>query len=170
MKSIQKTPIKVFRIYYKFIFFLIIHIFINNLSAQNNLNWIDITLVDTIKYTSFEVSNLANHKYPASNLFDAKLNTCWVSSNNKTKKSSLYLKLPESEKIIINIFSGYGKSKSLHSQNARPKKLKFTIFAAVNPDGYVSEIGAQYKAIQFQQEHIEPAVRPEITAPGRVVL
>jgi len=154
MKFTQRKPTKVFRNYYKFLFFLIIYIFINNLSAQDKLNWIDISLVDTIEYVSFDVSNVVNTKYPPSNLFDSKLNTCWVNSSDKTSKSSLYLKLPESDNIVINIFSGYGKSKVLHSQNARPKKLKFTIFAAVNPDGYVSEIGTQYKAFKFQQEQI----------------
>jgi hypothetical protein len=82
------------------------------------------------------------------------LNTCWVSASGKTEKPSLFLKLPDFDNIVINIFSGYGKSKALYFQNARPKKIVFKIFGAVNPDGYVSEIGVQYKAVPFPQEQI----------------
>lgn len=154
MKYIQKKPIRALKNYYNFIVPVFVLSFFNNTFAQEKLNWVDISLVDTIKYTQFQVNHVANSKYPPSNLFDSKLNTCWVSSSNKTEESSLFLKLPDLDNIVVNFFSGYGKSKELYLQNARPKKIVFKIFSAVNPDGYVSEIGVQYKAVQFPREQI----------------
>jgi hypothetical protein len=154
MKSIRKIPIREFKTYYNFIVSLLIFIFLNNAFAQEKLNWVDISLVDTIKYEQFNVDDVANSKYPPCNLFDSNLNTCWVSASNNSEESSLFLKLPDLNNIVINIFSGYGKSKELYLQNGRPKKIVFKFFSAVNPDGYVSEIGVQYKAVQFPQEQI----------------
>ena len=144
---------KAFRIYYKLIIFLIVFALGNNVSAQHKTEWVDISLVDTVKYVQFGVSNVDNYRYPPSNLFDSKYNTCWVSGSKKNK-STLFLKMPELKDIIINIFPGYGKSKKLYHQNARPKKIRLSVFAAINPDGYVSEIGTLYKAVKFPQEQI----------------
>ncbi len=107
---------------------------------------VDIFLNDAGTYTRISEKEIYNEKYPPANLFDARLNTCWVSGSAKDKKKlSIFIKLPESGDIILNIFPGYGKSKKLFEENARPKKLIFSILAAVNPDGYVTEEGALYK-------------------------
>jgi len=153
MNFIQKKPIKSFRNYYRILVFLIVIVFSKNLAAQEETNWVEIFLTDTIDYTSFAVSNIFNDKYPPANLFDTKLNTCWVCSSKKSPNiSSLFLKLPELNNIVINIFPGYGKNKELYFQNARPKKIRLNVFAAVNPDGYVSEHGMLYKSVKFPEE------------------
>lgn len=153
MKFIQKKLMKAFRIYYRMMIFLLVFAFGNKVSAQQKTEWVEIFLIDTLKYVQFGVSNVYNNKYPPSNLFDSKYNTCWVSVSKKNN-SALFLKLPELENIIINIFPGYGKSEELFFQNARPKKIRLSVYAAINPDGYVSEIGALYKAVKFPQEQI----------------
>ncbi len=125
----------------------------NPLSGQQNFKWLDISLTDSINYIQFDVNTVCNDKYPPSNLFDGNFNTCWISGSYKNN-AALFLKLPESNNIVMTIFPGYAKSKELHSQNARPKKIRISVYAAVNPDGYVSEIGVQYKAVKFEQEQI----------------
>lgn len=125
----------------------------NNVWAQHKTKWVDISLVDTVKYVQFGVSNIDNYRYPPSNLFDSKYNTCWVSGSKKYN-STLFLKLPDLKDIIINIFPGYGKSEKLFLKNARPKKIRLSVYAAINPDGYVSEIEALYKSVKFPQEQM----------------
>jgi hypothetical protein len=128
---------------------LVISLFpFKNVSAQQKINWVDISLLDTMEYAQFEVNHSHNHRYPPSNLFDADFNTCWVSGPDKNN-SSIFIKLPELNRIMISIFAGYGKSKKLYYQNGRPEKLRFSVYFAVNPDGYVSENRVLYKAIGF---------------------
>ncbi len=118
---------------------------------SKKIEWIKIFLIDKNKYPLFGFNYIENKKYPPSNLFDNNLNTCWVSGSDK-KNAHLFLKLPNTKKIVFNIFPGYGKSKTLYLQNARPKKIKFTFYSAINPSGYVSENGFQYMAAKFSQE------------------
>lgn len=140
-------------LYYKVLIFAAAILIAKSVSAQSKTEWIDIFLPDTTEYVQFEVSNVIDYRYPPSNLFDTKLNTCWVSGSDKSPDiSSIFLKLPKLNDIVINIFPGYGKSKELFFQNARPKEIKLNIFAAINPDGYVSEYGAIYKVVQFHRE------------------
>ncbi len=125
------------------------------MSAQDTLSWQDITLMDTTEYAQYSSSKVYNYKYPPSNLFDANYNTCWVvGSDRKKDNASLFLKLPDLENIVVNIFSGYGKSKNLYYQNSIPREIRFTILAAINPDGYVSEYGALYKAVKYSEDKI----------------
>ena len=119
--------------------------FISSGVAQSN-KWVEHMLYDN-PYTSFcstdfekGISNGNYGKYPVTNLFDGTLHTCWVAGNSQT--ALLYVKIPDAvnlNKLILNIFSGYGKSQSLFLANARPKKVKVTVLAAFVPDGYVSE-------------------------------
>lgn len=87
-------------------------------------------------------------KYPSVNLFDGFLKTCWVAgSANKNRHSVLYIKVPDEippERLILNIFSGYGKSRKLYRANARPEKIKISLLAACNPEGYSTEVVDNY--------------------------
>ncbi|MCK5808416.1 hypothetical protein KAH37_05490 [bacterium] len=110
------------------------------------LNLQEVSLSDTGEYASFQATGLQESSYPASNLFDADFTTCWIGvSPTKKINSSLFMKLPKGEKIVFNIFAGYGKNKKLYYKNSRPKKLKISIFSAVNPEGMVSETKILYK-------------------------
>lgn len=100
------------------------------------------------------MENFSNKKYPPSNLFDNNLKTCWVSDFGKIKDSSIYIKIPKKNQFSIDIFSGYGKSKSLYFKNSRPKKIRVKIFVAINPSGYVTEIGSFYRAMKYPNENI----------------
>ena len=137
------------------IYMIIIFCPCENIYLQQPLGWVDISLVDTVGYAEFEVNHIADYRYPPSHLFDAAFNTCWVSKLEKGKENPAVLfRLPGMNKIIVNIFSGYGKSKELYDKNSRPKKVQFSVFAAVNPQGYVSERGALYKAVEFPRKKV----------------
>ena len=83
-------------------------------------------------------------KYPSTNLFDGFLKTCWIAGSvKKDSASALYIKIPEQipvSKLILNIFSGYGKSKVLYNKNARPKKIKISTFSALGSDANSTEV------------------------------
>ncbi len=100
--------------------------------------WKEIVVIDTIMDYNYSTRYEEVKKYPVSNLFDNSLSTCWVASNNPDEKPSLYLKIPDNPGIL-NIFSGYGKSRSLYYQNSRPGKMILTFYYGVNPEGWVSE-------------------------------
>jgi len=91
---------------------------------------------------------LVEKAYPSTNLFDGYLKTCWVSGSSKTNKNaSLYIRLPDSidlNKIILNIFPGYGKSESLFYANARPKQISLSLLAAFYPEGFSTEVSNLY--------------------------
>ena len=153
MNLIQKKHTNVFRNYYSSIILLIVVVFINSGATQQKSEWVDIFLNDTDEYVQYGVKTIDNSKYPPSKLFDGKFNTCWVSKTNNSN-TALYLKLPNNKSNVLNIFSGYGKTKELYYQNARPQKIRLNIYAAINPDGYASEYGLLYKAVKFSQEQI----------------
>lgn len=150
MITIQKKHMKALKNCYKFIILLTVLIYANNSYAEDSMKWIDISLPDTTEYVNFSDINIDNNNYPPSNLFDGDLNTCWVSK----KYPSPFIKLPEIDNIVLNIFSGYGKSKELFYENSRPKKIKISLFAAINPDGFVSLCAVLYKAVKFPKERI----------------
>lgn len=144
---------KIFIKYYKLIIVAVVSTLYSHVYAQEKLNWIDITLIDTLKYTSIKVNNVYNYKYHPSNLFDAKFNTCWVSVSDKIEEiPTIFIKLPDLNDIVVNIFSGYGKSLDLYYKNSMPKEVRFSVYAAVNPEAYVNEIAALYKAVEFSEE------------------
>jgi len=124
-------------------------------SAQAGIKPEEIKLFDTLDYTSFYVDRIGNDQYPPSNLFDGDFKTCWVNGSEKRKNNSLlYFRLPEFNGLKINIFPGYGKTRRLYYQNARPAKIKFTLYAAMNPEGYVTEKAILYKAYPFPREQV----------------
>lgn len=129
-----------------------------NIKAQQNEEWQKIFLLDKspfnpyVAYRSDDIKDFYNpaeeKAYPSTNLFDGYLKTCWVSGSSKTNKNAvLYIRLPDSielDKIILNIFPGYGKSESLYYANARPKQISLSLFAAFYPEGFSTEVGSSY--------------------------
>jgi len=117
--------------------------------AQNNT--INVAMRDNSQYTDFGISEIANNNYPPSNLFDGKLNTCWVTNLSGESTRSLYIRIPETlnDSIYINIFNGYGKSRSLFEKNSRPREITLHFYSAFTPDGYVSENNYLCKAFQL---------------------
>ena len=129
-----------------------------SLSAQTNINTQEIYLLDRndfnpyVEFTSTDITDMFNpeesSKYPSVNLFDGYLKTCWVAGSAETHINPvLYIKLPDKidvDEIILNIFSGYGKSKNLYYANARPHKINLTLFAAVYPEGFSTEVANLY--------------------------
>ena len=108
-------------------------------------------------YVEFFVSELkSNNKYPSENLFDGYLKTCMVVGNS-VKTNSIYIKIPNDisiNELILNIFSGYGKSKKLYSANSRPKTIRISIFSAFTTEGYVSENSTKYLIKKYQNDKI----------------
>jgi len=133
-------------------------VFPTSLSAQTNNNFQEIYLLDKndfnpyVDFISDDIKDYFNpetgNQYPSTNLFDGYLKTCWVAGSTKTNKNSiLYVKLPDKidvDRIILNIFSGYGKNKILYVENARPHQIKLSIFAALYPEGFSTEVASLY--------------------------
>lgn len=127
----------------------------NGTPVQQSINFTDINLIDTLKYAQYNASDIHNYNYPPANLFDADFKTCWVcGSGQKDSLPSLFIKLPERNDVVLNIFPGYGKSKTLFEMNARPKKINLSLFVGINPDGYVSENAVLYKAVKFPKNKV----------------
>ncbi|MCD6565070.1 MAG: hypothetical protein J7K53_03920, partial [Bacteroidales bacterium] len=130
----------------------------NVLSAQTNNEMQELFLLDKndfnpyVEFISDDIKDFFNpeksSQYPSVNLFDGYLKTCWVAGSSETNKSSaLYVKLPTNinpDKIALNIFTGYGKSQTLYYKNARPKKVKISIFTAFYPEGFSTEVVSLY--------------------------
>jgi hypothetical protein len=115
---------------------------LNNHSLINS--YVEFFSTDIEDYFNPEKSS----KYPSVNLFDGNIASCWVAGKLKQEnKSELYVKIPQEifyNKLIFNIFSGYGKSRSLFLKNARPLKIHLSIFASQQPQGYSTEVANLY--------------------------
>ena len=142
-----------------------------HLFAQENRNFSELNLLDNNSfnsYVSFYTSDIKDvfmpeksGKYPSTNLFDGFFKTCWVAGNSQNNQSSsLYIHVPgkiDSDKIILNIFAGYGKTKALFKANARPKKIKLSLFSGFHPDAYSSEVTRLYLIKLFRTDTLELA-------------
>ena len=94
-----------------------------------------------------------NVKYGIQNLFDENYKTAWVEgANGQGIGEAVYLSIPYNNKII-NIFGGFGKSNLLYKSNSRPKRLKLTCYAGINPEGRVTEIAEEYLSKKFLKEY-----------------
>jgi len=116
-----------------------------SLLDKNDLNpYVEFYSTDITDYYTPENSS----RYSSTNLFDGYLKTCWVAGSAKNNSSNiLYVKVPNEiplDKLILNIFSGYGKSKKLYYANARPKKIKISILSAYNLINYSTEVAERY--------------------------
>lgn len=155
MNSIPKKLISKYRHFFSFMLVFLSVIYFSVLKAQTNST--EIVLVDTMAYTHFGLKQISHKNYPPSHLFDSKVNTCWVSAfNNNSLTKPVYIRVPEisSDSIIVNIFSGYGKSESLYNKNSRPKEVQLTYYSAYTPDGHVSENAYQCEAYQLPVKQI----------------
>jgi hypothetical protein len=141
-----------------------------SLSAQTNNKKQEIYLLDNgnvfspyIKFASTDIKDYFNpensSKYPSTNLVDGNFNTCWVANPSKNKMDTLYFKLPTNialDEIILNIFSGYGKSKSLYYANARPRKIKLSFYAAYINFNCMTEVVNKFSVTKYPYERIIP--------------
>jgi hypothetical protein len=121
--------------------FLLISIII---SAQNELYFEKLEIHDKVHSLSFAEYKPIDKNYPLSNLFDSDFKTCHIIAKGDEYRT-VWIKLPKKEKININIFSGYGKSKALYYQNARAKKLHISLYYGFLPEGYYSENTFEYQ-------------------------
>lgn len=120
--------------------------------GQTTDHWIDIPLIDTMEYALFGTNHIPDRRYPPGQLFDADINTCWVSKiQDKNAYPSVFIVLPKeiSSDFTLQIFSGYGKNKSLFLKNARPESIQISLYTAIVPDGYASEYGFLCKAVPY---------------------
>jgi hypothetical protein len=136
------------------------------LSAQDNNKMREINLLEMndfnpyVEFFSTDITDYFNPEkstpYPSTNLFDGYIKTCWVAGSVKqSEKPTLYIKTPENipiDNLILNIFAGYGKSKSLYMENARPRNIKVSIFAAYNPQGFDTEVAVKYLIKEYTIE------------------
>ncbi|MDX9848244.1 MAG: hypothetical protein RBT74_14775 [Tenuifilaceae bacterium] len=131
---------------------------INNLNAQQ---WEHINALAIEGYFVCTSSELPdpnqgdeplNRKYSVANLFDGDFTTSWVEGvDGNGVGQFIYVSIPEDFKTI-NIVNGYGKSKTLFSQNNRVKRLKATLHVGINPVGALSEIAYLFKLSPLDKE------------------
>ncbi len=150
MRFIQKIPITKSGGYYKLLLSLaILPVVSISLSAQTGMIWEEISLIDTFTYTQLGTGSY-NSLYPSSNLLDANFKTCWVGGSSSAGDTcKVFIRIPDIEDPVFFIFPGYGKNEDLFFKNSRPKTIRLSVYAAVNPEGFVSENAILYKAAKF---------------------
>ncbi len=147
----MNTPGKMLTILLATIYFIIPA---SSIFAQLQNDWVDIYMQETAGYTNFSVNQISNDKHPPQNLFDADLDSFWLAGAvDDEELQPLYMELPRMDDWVINIFAGSGHNEKTFHQYARPRKLHFTLYVAINPEGHVTEHGALYKALKFPHEH-----------------
>jgi hypothetical protein len=125
--------------------------FANNGCAQSESKWESFAL----NVAAYDSEDMPVDRYPESNIYDGNIKTCWVCGSYKDNNpAGTYLRMPHNNKVYLNIFTGYGKSRELFYQNARPKKLRLSVYATVHPEGYVSEIADGYEGLKYPREQI----------------
>ncbi|MFP4687604.1 MAG: NADase-type glycan-binding domain-containing protein [bacterium] len=123
----------------------------NNTATGNLQQPEELVMIDTYQYTSVGHNPADNPDYPPAYLFDGDYSTCWVANASvKGENPRLLVRIPsETEAAVLNIYPGYGKSRRLYYQNARPRKLIISLFGGINPPGHVTEKATLYKAYRF---------------------
>jgi len=157
MNSIQKICMNVSkRCFNRFTGFFVLFCCINTIccitttTAQQNIEFTEIVLIERQIYGSIDIHD---NKYPPEQAFDSDFKTCWIYGSDKSAhRPPIYLRFDGRKNAVLNIFPGYGKSNKLYPENARPKKLSISLMVGINPEAYVTEIGAMYKAVEFPQK------------------
>jgi len=114
------------------------------ISAQNKTYFKDLEITYLAHPILFKSDNVVDENYPLNNIFDGNFKSCWIISN-QSKESNAFIKLPDIKTPFINIFNGYGKSKALYYENARPKQLHISFYYGILPEAYSSENNFLYK-------------------------
>ncbi|MFO7889406.1 MAG: hypothetical protein R6V04_03605 [bacterium] len=128
--------------------------------ADDKAKWTEITLLETKDHIGLNASsalqsanNVLKGTYGAANLFDHDFSTAWVEGKEGDGiQEAVFFLLPEG-KTRLNIMNGYAKSKALFKKNNRARSLKLSLYAGVNPEGYVSEIAIAYKSLPYPREY-----------------
>jgi len=137
---------------YKVVCLIVIAIYTaTNGWAQPESEWESFAL----NVAAYDYEDMPVDPYPESNLFDGEIKTCWVcGSYINNNPAGTYVKMPPNDKVYLNIFTGYGKSRELFYKNARPKKIRLSVYATVHPEGYVTEIADGYEGLKYPREQI----------------
>jgi len=137
---------------YKVVCLIVIAIYTaTNGWAQPESEWESFAL----NVAAYDYEDMPVDPYPESNLFDGEIKTCWVCGSYKNNNpAGTYVKMPPNDKVYLNIFTGYGKSRELFYKNARPKKIRLSVYATVHPEGYVTEIADGYEGLKYPREQI----------------
>lgn len=137
----------------------ILLIIVRSLPAGDAPEWTEIILLETNNQMQLNASSALNcqenvlvGKYGVSNVFDFDLSTAWVEGvEGEGVHETVYFRVPAG-RSRLNIMNGYAKTKALYRKNNRVRTLKITCYAGVNPEGYVSEMAASYKALPYPRE------------------
>ena len=132
--------------------FLILFLFVSGfISAQNPIHFTQLALNDFANPVLLKSDKILKLNYPVKNIIDGNIKSCWVAAN-ESEKSILWMKLSNNENFRLNIFSGYGKNKSLYYQNARPKELRISLYYGLLPEGNYSETSVLYQVVNLHQQ------------------
>jgi hypothetical protein len=149
---IQKIPMNKLKHYCKLVCLIVIAFYTtSNGWAQSESKWESFYL----NVRGYDYEDMPVDPYPESNMFDGDIKTCWVcGSYINDNPAGTYLRMPHDNKVYVNIFTGYGKSQELFYKNARPKKIRLSVYATVHPEGYVTEIAGGYEGLKYPREQI----------------
>jgi hypothetical protein len=88
-------------------------------------------------------------KYHESNLFDGNKSTAWVEGvpGYGIGEKIWFSMEPDTEELVF--VNGYAQNASLFAKNGRVKTFAFSLWAACNREGMVSEIGPLYEGIEI---------------------
>jgi hypothetical protein len=90
----------------------------------------------------------AGRGYSAANLVDGDFTTIWAEGDpGDGTGQTVWVDIPQGVRTV-NIFSGHGKSRSLHLKNNRPKRARLSFYAGISPPGCVTEIARAFRALK----------------------
>jgi hypothetical protein len=146
MNSIPKKHTGLFNHYYSTVLSIVCIIWPLRISAEQQMLWEDIHLTENQGDASFSTDHLGAGEYTPENAFD----TTWICVADMAKPlAPIYCKLSSLDTVILGISSGTTKNTPRFTQYPGPLKIRLSLYAAVQPQGYVSETGALYRAVSF---------------------
>ncbi|MDY0200486.1 MAG: hypothetical protein RBR40_05815 [Tenuifilaceae bacterium] len=103
---------------------------------------------------NMQPKKLGNGRFSAISAVDGNYQTAWVEGvAGHGIGESIFVSMPNNCSVM-NILSGYGKSRALFYQNSRPKTVKLRCYVGINPTGYVSEISPIFKIQKYDKEYV----------------
>jgi len=121
--------------------------------GEKAIEWTTIELKNS-SYTFFATGDTLNIRFPASNLFDADITTCYVTGSTEVKTENPIYVMAPGDPFMISIFSGYGKSRDLHEIYGRPEKIRLSLYAAILEKGSANQDSLVCKAAKFPDETV----------------